>query len=78
MASTFLTRLRLGAKLVDAGTVARLYRNRISGAALLLLVIAALIAVVAALAISDSGRTYLHSLQHDWTNAVDWIQEKFS
>ena len=31
MASTFLTRLRLGAKLVDANSVPRLYRNRISG-----------------------------------------------
>ena len=78
MASTFLTRLRLGAKVVDANSVTRLYRNRISGAALLLLVIAALIAVVAALAVSDSGRTYLHSLEHDWTNAVNWIQDKFS
>jgi uncharacterized membrane-anchored protein len=78
MASTFLTRLRLGAKVVDAHSVANLYRTRISGAALLLLVIATLVAVVAALAISDSGRTYLHSLQHDWTNAVNWIQDKFS
>jgi uncharacterized membrane-anchored protein len=78
MASTFLTRLRLGAKVVDANSVARIYRNRISGAALLLLVIAALVAVVAALAISDSGRTYLDSLQHDWTNVVNWIQDKFS
>jgi len=78
MASTFLTRLRLGAKVVDASTVTRLYRNRISGAALLLLVIAALVAIVAALAISDAGRTYLHSMQHDWTTAVDWIQDKFS
>jgi uncharacterized membrane-anchored protein len=78
MASSFLTRLRLGAKIVDADTVARLYRNRISGAALLLLVIAALVAIVAALAVSDSGRTYLDSLQHDWNNVVDWIQDKFS
>jgi uncharacterized membrane-anchored protein len=78
MASTFLTRLRLGAKLVDANSVSRLYRSRISGAALLLLVIAALIAIVAALAISDSGRTYLDSLHHDWNSAVDWIQDKFS
>ncbi|MFN2560881.1 MAG: putative cytokinetic ring protein SteA [Jatrophihabitans sp.] len=78
MASTFLTRLRLGAKVVDAHSVSRLYRNRISGAALLLLVIAALVAIVAALAISDSGRTYLGSLHHDWNSAVDWIQDKFS
>jgi uncharacterized membrane-anchored protein len=78
MASTFLTRLRLGATVVDARTVSRLYRNRISGAALLLLVIAALVAVVAALAISDAGRTYLGSLHHDWNSIVDWIQDKFS
>jgi uncharacterized membrane-anchored protein len=78
MASTFLTRLRLGAKVVDAHSVSRLYRNRISGAALLLLVIAALVAIVAALAISDAGRTYLDSMHHDWNTAVDWIQDKFS
>jgi uncharacterized membrane-anchored protein len=78
MASTFLTRLRLGTKVMDANGVARLYRNRISGAALLLLVIAALVAVVAAFAISDSGRSYLHSMHSDWSNVVNWIQDKFS
>jgi uncharacterized membrane-anchored protein len=78
MASSFLTRLRLGAKLVDAHSVARLYRNRISGAALLLLVVAALVAVVAALAISDAGRTYLDSVQHDWNRFTDWVQDAFS
>jgi uncharacterized membrane-anchored protein len=78
MASTFLTRLRLGSKLVDAASVQRLYRNRISGAALLLLVIAALIAVVAVLAISDAGRTYLGSFQSDWDHFVNWLQDLFS
>jgi uncharacterized membrane-anchored protein len=78
MASTFLVRLRLGAKLVDAHSVPRLYRNRISGAALLLLVIAALVAVVAVLTISDAGRTYLDSMHADWNHFVDWLQDKFS
>lgn len=78
MASSFLTRLRLGAKVMDATSVARLYRNRISGAALLLLVLAAVVAVVAALTIADSGNTYFDSLQHDWDNVVNWIQDKFS
>ena len=78
MASTFLVRLRLGAKLVDAHSVPRLYRNRISGAALLLLVIAALIAVVAVLTISDAGRTYLDSMHSNWNHFVDWLQDKFS
>jgi uncharacterized membrane-anchored protein len=78
MASSFLTRLRLGAKLVDAKSVTRLYRNRISAAALLLLVIAAMVAIVAALAISDAGRTYLHSFDHDWHQFVNWLQDTFS
>ncbi len=78
MASTFLTRLRLGAKLVDANSVPHLYRNRISAAALLMLVIAALIAVVAVLAISDAGRTYLGSLHSDWNRLVNWLQDNFS
>lgn len=78
MASSFLTRLRLGAKVMDANSVARLYRNRVSGFALLLLVIAAVIAVVATLAVADSSHTYLDSVQHDWDNVVNWIQDKFS
>ncbi len=78
MASTFLTRLRLGAKVVDAHSVQRLYRNRISAAALLLLVIAALVAVVAVLAISDTGRAYLDTVHSDWNRFVNWLQDKFS
>lgn len=78
MASSFLTRLRLGSKVMDASGVARLYRNRISGAALLLLVIAALIVIVVALAASDAGHSYLDSLHHDWNSVVNWIQDKFS
>jgi uncharacterized membrane-anchored protein len=78
MASSFLTRLRLGAKVVDAQTVHRLYRSRISGAALLLLVIAALVAVVAVLAISDAGRSYLTGLHSEWNSLVGWLQDKFS
>ena len=78
MASTFLTRLRVGGKLVDAKGVARLYRNRISSAALLVLVIAALLAVVAALAVSDPGRSYLHHFDHSWDSFVRWVQDLFS
>jgi uncharacterized membrane-anchored protein len=78
MASAFLTRLRIGGKLVDSRGVIRLYRSRISAAALLLLVIAALIAVVAALAASDTGRTYLTDIGHSLQTAVDWVQDLFS
>ena len=50
MASTFLTRLRVGGKLVDAKGVSRLYRTRISNAWLFGLLVAALFALFVALA----------------------------
>ena len=78
MASTFLTRLRVGGKLVDARGVMRLYRNRISGAALLLLVIAALIAVAAALAASHVGRNYLTDIGQQFDHLYHWVQDLFS
>jgi len=78
MASTFLTRLRIGGKLVDARGVTRLYRNRISAAALVLLVVAALVAIIAALAVSEAGRTYLHHYDHTWHSFVHWVQDLFS
>jgi uncharacterized membrane-anchored protein len=79
MASTFLTRLRVGGKLVDAQGVARLYRNRISAAALLLLVVAALIAILAALAVSEAGRHYLNDhFNSHWSDFSDWVKDLFS
>jgi uncharacterized membrane-anchored protein len=78
MASTFLTRLRVGGKLVDAQGVARLYRNRISAAALLLLVVAALVAIVAALAVSEAGRHYLNHVDSGWHTFTNWVQDVFS
>jgi uncharacterized membrane-anchored protein len=77
MASTFLTRLRVGGKLVDAKGVSRLYRSRISGLALSLLVIAALIAIGAAMAVSTAGRTYLDLLADKWDSFVFWLQGLF-
>ncbi|HST96151.1 MAG TPA: putative cytokinetic ring protein SteA, partial [Geodermatophilus sp.] len=56
MASTFLTRLRLGGKLVDAKGVSRLYRSRISTLTLVVLVLAAFVAIGSALAVSAAGR----------------------
>ena len=78
MASTFLTRLRIGGKLVDASGVIRLYRNRISAAALLVLVIATLVAVAVALSASEVGRQYLTDLGHSARHAVRWVQDLFS
>jgi uncharacterized membrane-anchored protein len=57
MASTFLTRLRVGGKLVDAKGVSRLYQHRVSNVQLALLLVAGLGAVAAALAVTPAGQT---------------------
>ncbi|WP_109474846.1 putative cytokinetic ring protein SteA [Ornithinimicrobium cavernae] len=66
MASTFLTRLRVGSKLVDAKGVSLLYRSRISSAALSWLVLAGMLAVLAALAATPGGRTAMGVLAVRW------------
>ncbi len=78
MASTFLTRLRLGGKLVDAKGVSRLYRPRISNAALFLLVFAALVAIIAALAVSTASLTWLDVLRDAWDSFIFWVEDIFS
>jgi uncharacterized membrane-anchored protein len=59
MASTFLTRLRLGPVLVDAKGVSKLYEGRVRRLDWVLLVGSALVAIVAVVAISDSVQTLL-------------------
>ncbi|MGA8114806.1 MAG: putative cytokinetic ring protein SteA [Actinocatenispora sp.] len=78
MASTFLTRLKVGGKLVDAKGVSRLYRQNISTSSLLLLVIAALAALAAAVAVSTISRSYLQVLAEWWDNLLFHVQRLFS
>jgi len=78
MASTFLTRLRLGGKLVDAKGVSRLYRSRISTAALVVLVLAAFVAIGSAVMVSTAGRVYLDLLVDQWNSFVFWLENLFS
>ena len=59
MSSTFLTRLRVGSRLVDAKGVSRLYRTRISSWQLFLLALAGLVALVVALMATPAGQTFL-------------------
>ena len=77
MASTFLTRLRVGGKLMDAKGVARLYRSRISPWSLLLLVLAAFVAVMAAVLMSSAGRAYAPLLSEAWADLRLWIVDRF-
>ncbi|MEJ5946509.1 putative cytokinetic ring protein SteA [Pseudokineococcus basanitobsidens] len=59
MASTFLTRLRVGGKLVDAKGVSRLYRQRITTAQVAALLVAGLLALLVALLATSAGQTVL-------------------
>ncbi len=76
MASSFLTRLRIGGKLVDAKGVSRLYRSRISNAQLLLLLLACLITMTIAFTASPSGRAILTTLSDQWGDLLYWLQGK--
>jgi len=68
--STFLTRLQVGSKLVDARTIALLYRSRLSIGAILLMVAAVLVAVVAALLVSDAGDALL-----TWFGQLEFVKQ---
>lgn len=77
MASSFLTRLRVGSTLVDAKAVARLHRKHVSTFALLLLVLAAVTVIVAAVLISVSGSQNLHLPTGWWDHLRAWITGRF-
>ncbi|HEX8631088.1 MAG TPA: putative cytokinetic ring protein SteA [Catenuloplanes sp.] len=77
MASTFLTRLKVGGKLVDAKGVSRLYRQNISASSLLLLVISAIAALGSAVAVSTVGKAYLAVVSEWWDNLVFQLGQLF-
>ncbi|WP_265523630.1 putative cytokinetic ring protein SteA [Oerskovia flava] len=73
MASTFLTRLRVGGKLVDAKGVSRLYRHRISNVQLTLLSVAGIFAVVMALMSTSAGQTFFGIIGARIDDFTSWI-----
>jgi uncharacterized membrane-anchored protein len=77
MASTFLTRLRVGGKLVDAKGVSRLYRSRISNLQVSLLIITGLLALGVALRSTPTGQTILEAARGVWRDFVFWAQNLF-
>lgn len=77
-ASTFLTRLRVGSKLVDAKGVSRLYRSRISTSSLLLLVATTLVTIGVVLSVSPIGQVWLNGLRVAWNGFVFWLVGLFS
>jgi uncharacterized membrane-anchored protein len=73
MASTFLTRLRVGGKLIDAKGVSRLYRSRISNLALTLMLLVGLSALFAALWSTTGGRAFLQVLGARWDDFWSFV-----
>ena len=73
MASTFLTRLRVGGKLVDAKGVSRLYRSRISNLSLGVMLLVGLFALFVALAATPAGTTMLQLMAARVDDAWSWI-----
>lgn len=77
MSSTFLTRLRVGGKLVDAKGVSRLYRQRITNTQLTVLVLAGLLALGVALASTLLGQTTFQLIAARWDDLVSWARSWF-
>ena len=78
MASTFLTRLRVGPKLVDAKGVSRIYRSQIRGWHLALLVLSGLLALVTALLFTDLGWAVGNVIAARIRDLLYWVKELFT
>lgn len=77
MASTFLTHLRVGGKLVNARGVHQLYQSRISGWALLALVLAAAVTVIVAITKSPAGAILGNYFSANWHTFAYWFTGLF-
>ncbi|WP_020386555.1 putative cytokinetic ring protein SteA [Kribbella catacumbae] len=78
MASTFITRLRVGAKLVDAKGVGRLYRSRVSTMQVASLIVAGLFALGVAMVAIGADDVLWSILRARWNDFVYWIRELFT
>jgi uncharacterized membrane-anchored protein len=77
MSSTFLTHLRVGDKVVNARGVHQLYQSRISGWALLGLVLAAAFTLVVAVASSPAGQILGNYFSATWQHFSYWFTGLF-
>lgn len=78
IASTVLTRLKVGGSLVDAKAAARLFQTRISALSVVLLAVAALIALVVVLYAGNASDGYLHLLARGWDHTTTFLRDLIS
>jgi uncharacterized membrane-anchored protein len=72
-ASTFLTRLRVGGKLVDAKGVSRLYQARIPARMLVVMLLVGMLALFAAVSATPAGQAWLQVIAARWDDVWTWI-----
>ena len=66
LASTYLTRLKVGPRLVDAAAVPHLYSGRVRPWHVLLVLLAGLVALAAAIGVTPVGQDWLDTLRTTW------------
>lgn len=74
LASTYLTRLKVGRRLVDAATVPTLYSGRVRPVHLLLLALVGLLVVVAAISVTPVGQEWADQVRTWAGDLVDYLQ----
>ncbi len=77
MASTFLTRLRVGSKLVDAKGVSQLYQPRVSTWQTLLLALVCVGAIAVSLAVTPVGQTFYGISGIYLNDLIDFFRQLF-
>ncbi len=77
MASTFLTRLRVGGKLVDAKGVSRLYRSSVAGWQVAVLAVVGVLVVGVAVLATPAGQAWIEVLGARWDALVFWVRNLF-
>ncbi len=78
LASTFLTRLRVGPKLVDAKGVQQLYAGRVRIWHLALVMLAGLLALGVAIGATPVGADWWDAIKQALSDLFDWIQGLFT
>jgi uncharacterized membrane-anchored protein len=74
LASTFLTRLRVGPKLVDAKSVPQLYAGRVRIWHLVVVLLAGVAALLVAIAATPIGQEWWTTVQASLQDVFDWLQ----
>jgi uncharacterized membrane-anchored protein len=77
LASTYLTRLKVGPRLVDAANIPHLYDGRVRPRHLLAVGLAGLVALAAAIGVTPVGQEWAAAAATQLTNLVDQAQGLF-